>query len=196
MNEHMFNRRIEADIAEIILTERLSLIPQSPQHAKEMFGVLNDDALHEYTGGHPSTSEEDLRSRFKKLEPRMSPDGSEIWLNYVLQKAKAELIGYVQATVSLQSAYVAWVIGTRWQRKGCAGEASLALVKWLIAHDVKWIRACVNPLHRSSQGVAKRAGLSRTTELIDGEEVWEVTCKTTGTSAQQPHAADAEERRR
>jgi RimJ/RimL family protein N-acetyltransferase len=170
----MFNKRIEASIRQIILTDRLALIPQTPAHAKEMFRILNDLSLHEYTGGQPPKSEEWLENRFKRFEPRVSPDGSEIWLNYVVQMPNSELIGYVQATVTAQFAYIAWVVGSKWQRHGYAGEASLALVQWLIANDAKKIRACVNPSHRASQCVAKRAGLNRTSEMIDGEEVWEL----------------------
>ena len=68
------------------------------QHADEMFAVLSDPAIYEYEN-QPPASVEWLRARFEKLESRRSADGTEQWLNWVVRRADAGLIGYVQATV-------------------------------------------------------------------------------------------------
>jgi hypothetical protein len=44
--------------AEAISTDRLDLLPLSVGHAGEMASVLDDPALHTFTGGSPSTAEE------------------------------------------------------------------------------------------------------------------------------------------
>src|SRR6266545_4431973 len=46
-----------------------------------------------------SRSLEWLRARFTKLESRLSANGQEQWLNWVIRLPNSELIGYVQATV-------------------------------------------------------------------------------------------------
>jgi RimJ/RimL family protein N-acetyltransferase len=70
------------------------------------------------------------------------------------------------------TAYVAWVVGSPWQRQGFAAEAAAALVAWLRGEGVAEIVAHIHPEHRASAAVATRAGLRPTAELADGEQVW------------------------
>jgi RimJ/RimL family protein N-acetyltransferase len=63
-----------------------------------MFIVLSDPAIYEFENQAP-VSVEWLRNRFAKLESRLSPDGQQRWLNWVIRLPKGELIGYVQATI-------------------------------------------------------------------------------------------------
>lgn len=72
--------------------------PLVAAHAHEMFGVLSDPAIYE-SANAPPPSEEWLRSRYRRLEQRRSPDGNELWLNWVARVPCGELVGYVQATV-------------------------------------------------------------------------------------------------
>ena len=49
----------------------------------------------------------------------MSPDGSEVWANWVVRVREQETaIGVTQATIHAETADVAWVIGTAWQGAG------------------------------------------------------------------------------
>jgi RimJ/RimL family protein N-acetyltransferase len=106
-------------------------------------------------------------------ESRRSPDGREVWLNWIVRRRDSrEAVGYAQATVHPSHAYVAWVIGTSWQGRGYASESAGRLVRWLRSVGVHEIRACVNPAHAASGTVALRAGLRRTAVVQDGEEVW------------------------
>ncbi|MEK7412872.1 MAG: GNAT family N-acetyltransferase [Planctomycetota bacterium] len=162
-----------SDATLLIHTARLELEPILPVHATEMFPVLNDPALHTFTGGSPPATVEQLAQRYTKLASRRSPDGSELWYNWLMRdQTQRVAIGYMQSTVTSTHAYIAWVVGTAWQGQKFAAEAAQAVVTWLEAQGVSEIRACVNPRHASSQGVARRAGLLRTNQLNDGEEVW------------------------
>lgn len=76
----------------------ITLEPQTADHAAEMFVVLSDPAIYEFENEAP-ISVEWLRKRFAKLESRLSPDGQQRWLNWVIRLSKGELIGYVQATI-------------------------------------------------------------------------------------------------
>ncbi|WP_405618794.1 GNAT family N-acetyltransferase [Streptomyces sp. NBC_01511] len=94
--------RIEA---EVIGTERLVLVPQRVEHAREMAGVLSDPALHTFIGGEPATADE-LRSRYARMAAGPA-DPAVSWCNWVIRlreseesAAKGQLVGTVQATIS------------------------------------------------------------------------------------------------
>ncbi len=168
-----------------LATARLSLLPIVAEHAPLLFGVLADPALHAFTGGEPPASVEALRARFTHWERRRSPDGSELWFNWlVLEQAGGTAIGYVQTTVRNPSiADVAWVIGAPWQRQGYATEAAAAVVRWLEGLSVTHVRACIAPAHTASERVAERVGLSLTSAWEDGEQVWSRTAAERGDAA-------------
>jgi RimJ/RimL family protein N-acetyltransferase len=156
-----------------ILTPRLKLVPMVRAHAAIMFPILSDSRLYAFTGGSPPVSEESLAAIYTARESRRSPDGAELWLNWLLwEREGGEGIGYAQATVHAAHAYVAWVVGTQWQNLGHASGAAAALVRWLHAMGVPEIRACVNPAHSASRRVARNAGLQQTGTVVDGEGVW------------------------
>lgn len=162
-----------AVLNESISTDRVVLVPLRREHADDLFPILADIALYEFTNDQPPVSVETLRARYAALEARHSPDGADLWLNWALcETATGESIGYVQATVTPRHADVAWVVGAAWQRRGYATEAARALVDWLRSSGVRAIRARIHPLHTASQRVAANVGLSRTPEIVDGEDVW------------------------
>jgi RimJ/RimL family protein N-acetyltransferase len=143
------------------------------EHADALFPVLKDPLLYEFTHDEPPVSVALLRSRYGLLESRRSPDGTQAWLNWALFERDTGLsVGYVQATVESIDADIAWVVGTRWQRRGYATEAVIALIDWLHNAGVQVVRAKIHPLHAASQRVAVKAGLAVTEEIIDGENLW------------------------
>jgi RimJ/RimL family protein N-acetyltransferase len=152
-----------------IAAPRLELTPLAVADAGAMAGVLADERLHEFTGGHPATVSE-LRARYtRQVAGSGRPD--EAWLNWIVRRA-GEPVGYVQATVADSIAEIAWVIGTPWQGRGYATEATRALVDWLRAQRVRSVVANIHPGHRASERVATAAGLAPTDEMADGERVW------------------------
>jgi RimJ/RimL family protein N-acetyltransferase len=158
-----------------ITTDRLVLTPLLPDDADEMVGVLGDPALHRYIGGQPASLAE-LRERYRLLAAG-SPYPGEVWRNWIVRvRADRSPVGTVQATVVHErdgrTAAIAWVIGVPWQGRGFAAEAARALVGWLRAGGVRTITANIHPDHHASAGVAARAGLTVTDEIIDGEQVW------------------------
>jgi pimeloyl-ACP methyl ester carboxylesterase len=56
-------------------TERLDLEPLVAEHAAELGPLLDDVALHKFTGGKPLSAEV-LAARYARLAHRRSPDGS------------------------------------------------------------------------------------------------------------------------
>ncbi len=156
-----------------IPTERLVLTPLLVEDAEEMMGVLDDERLHEFTGGHPLTQRQ-LLDRYRQLVAG-ARDPSQEWLNWVIrQRPDMIAIGTVQATVRSGEdlrADVAWEIGIPWQGHGFATEAASGMVAWLRSVGVDHLSANIHPDHHASRRVAARLGLVPTDDLCDGETV-------------------------
>jgi RimJ/RimL family protein N-acetyltransferase len=159
-------------------TSRLDLVPINREHAASMFSVLIDPALYEFTGGSPPVDIETLALKYEYWESRTSPDGSELWLNWVIRlRDSGKLIGHVQAGLDLthaDGADVAWIVGSRWQKHGYATEAAKRVVDWVLELEVPEIRASINPENTASIKVAERAGLVRTNEFSRSELIWKL----------------------
>jgi RimJ/RimL family protein N-acetyltransferase len=116
----------------VIDTSSFTLEPQTAAHANEMFVVLSDPAIYEYEN-KPPPSLEWLRVRFMKLETRLSADGHEQWLNWVIRLPTSELIGYVQATVSPEGqAGIAYELSSAYWGRGLAFQAVQAMISELV----------------------------------------------------------------
>jgi RimJ/RimL family protein N-acetyltransferase len=159
-----------------ITTERLTLAPLTVVDADEMVGVLNDERLHAFVGGHPLPLDE-LRDRYRRLVAGPTEPGHE-WRNWIVRsKPDGAAVGIVQASLSTLSdgrtaAEVAWVIGMAWQGQGFASEAARALVDWLRTHGVDEVTAHIHPDHHASATVARHAGFRPTAARAEGETVW------------------------
>ncbi|MDB5873902.1 MAG: hypothetical protein JWQ07_3344 [Ramlibacter sp.] len=106
----------------------LTLEPQMAAHAGEMFALLSDPAIYEHEN-EPPVSLDWLRDRFARLESRQSPDGRQLWLNWVIRLPSSELAGYVQATVHPGGrAAIAYVLASRYWGRGLARRAVEAML--------------------------------------------------------------------
>ncbi len=158
-----------------IVTERLRLHPLRLEDADEMVDVLGDPMLHEFTGGKPATLAE-LRDRYQSWVQGSGSD-SELWLNWIVRiVADGSPIGALQATIAnpetTPEALVAWTIGSAWQRRGYASEATIGLMQWLARQGIRSVVAHIHPDHVASARVAASAGLRPTDDTVDGEIVW------------------------
>jgi RimJ/RimL family protein N-acetyltransferase len=150
------------------------LSPLVEQDADAMAHVLDDERMHEFTGGRPFTVDE-LRARYRRLAVGFSSDGTEQWLNWIVRTTvDGQPIGAMQATVAADgtTADVAWEVGVPWQGHGYASEAAGAVVGWLVEAGMSRIRALIHPDHEASARVAANAGLEPTADVVDGEVVW------------------------
>ncbi len=157
--------------------ERLGLEPLRVDDAEEMAPLLDDAAIHAFTGGRPATLGE-LRERYARQVAGHSPDGSQRWLNWIVRRrSDGQAVGFVQATVGEQdgllSAEVAWVIAPPYQRRGYAREAAHLMATWLREQHITAIAAHVHPEHHASNAVARSIGLSPTGAYDDGEARWQ-----------------------
>lgn len=146
---------------QIIRTARLTLEPQAAAHADEMFAVLGDPAIYEYEN-EPPPSVDWLRQRFTKLESRLSPDGTEQWLNWVMRLPASGLIGYVQATVFPSArAAIAYQLASSFWGRGFASEAVRAMIAELAGHyRVESLSAVLKRENLRSLRLLERLGFS------------------------------------
>lgn len=145
-------------------------------HAAELAPLLDDAALHEFTGGVP-LSAADLAVRYARLVARRSPEGDQMWGNWLIRvRATGAAAGIVQATLpaggpAAGPGEVAWVVVRAAQGRGYASEAARSLVG--VLQQAGWtVIAHIHPGHVASQRVAHAAGLSPTTDIRDGEIRW------------------------
>ena len=156
-------------------SDRLVLSPMVQDDSGDLFELVRDPALHQFTGGAPPASADEVRERIRLREDRRSPEGDELWLNWTLRvRAFNQVVGYVQAGVGEKSADLAWVVGTRFQSRGYATEAGRRVAAWIReCLKVTEFRAAIHPEHTASCRVATRIGLRPSCELTDeGEQIW------------------------
>lgn len=141
-----------------------------------MAGLLDDDRLHEFTGGAPLTRD-GLRRQYARQAAGRSADGAASWLNWILRRRHDHVaVGYIQATVPAvppaRTAALAWMVGLAFQGQGYAREASAAAMRTLSADGINSFTARIHPEHAASIALARSLGFRPTSEWIDGETVW------------------------
>ena len=145
-----------------------------------MVGVLADVRIYEFIGGVPDTLES-LTARYERQVVGRSPDGSELWFNWIVRTANDLVaIGHVQATVrsdksEFDTAELAWVLAPLVQGQGFATEAAQAVLEWLRFQGCSNFIAHVHPEHDASMRVAQRLGFHVTATMYDGEARWELS---------------------
>src|ERR1043166_5322402 len=95
-----------------------------------MFDVLRDPLIYRYLDFGPPPSLEHLQRVYATLERRVSPDGLEGWLNWIVVLDEAP-IGLVQATISAAGCEVAYILGSAHWGRGYAHEAMTAMLAHL-----------------------------------------------------------------
>jgi len=170
------------------------------EHADEMVDLLADRRLYAFYDDEASPTLDELRLRYARQSAGRSPDGREIWHNWIVRvRETGQVAGFVQATVGAtagtssagadtaatpfdgaSSAELAWVIGTSFQKRGYATEAVAAVATAvrgpdsLTGDDVELVHAHIAPGNLASQAVARRLGLVPTSVVVDGETRWQL----------------------
>jgi len=139
----------------------LVLEPQMAAHAEAMFAVLSDPRIYEYENAPPA-SVDWLRERFRKLETRLSADGQELWLNWVIRLPDGELAGFVQATVSAGGrAAIAYELASAHWGRGIAYHAVQAVIDELVdCFGVHTLYAVLKRDNRRSLRLLERLGFA------------------------------------
>lgn len=135
------------------------LEPLAEAHAEALFEVLSDPAIYEFEG-MPPPSVAALAAGIRRKLSRVSPDGREVWLNWVVRVPDGRLAGYVQATVYASgTAQVGYEFASRHWRQGI-GSAALGWVLQELAraHAVHTVVAVLKAANFRSLGLLARLG--------------------------------------
>jgi RimJ/RimL family protein N-acetyltransferase len=162
---------------QVIMTPRLVLKPLTAADAPSMFELLLDPRIHEYLDQGPPESVEALCAHYLKLERRTSPDGSEQWLNWVVQDTEGRPLGFVQATIeSPTRTWVAFVFARQHWGRGYAHEATQAMIDCLASvYGAKRCLATVEADNDRSIGLLNRLAFRLSTGAEAAEHVLTAT---------------------
>ena len=140
----------------------IELEPQVAAHAPEMFAVLSDPAIYEFENAPPE-SVVWLTAHFAKLESRVSPDGAERWLNWVIRLPGGVLAGYVQATIAQDgTAQIAYELASRFWRRGIGSAAVRAMLAELaVSYAVTVCTATLKERNYRSLALLRHLGFER-----------------------------------
>jgi [ribosomal protein S5]-alanine N-acetyltransferase len=157
----------------ILPAVRFRLEPLAEHHAAVMFEGLSDPIAYRYIPQEPPSQVEELAARYKWLERRRSPDGSEAWLNWPLIDITNKAHGYVQATVDLASkeAAIAYFIFPSSQRQGYAKEALCALLPALRdAYGIVRFNAEIDTRNQASIRLVESLGFELVRHVKNADE--------------------------
>jgi RimJ/RimL family protein N-acetyltransferase len=163
------------DLALVVETPRLRLVPVTLDSANDLFPVLRDERLREYMSDIPR-NEDELVEWLERSRLRRSVDGSAVFLTWVIRLVPSEQpLGYCQATIHDDaSADVHIVVGTHYAGHGVATEAVDGMVRALRGPlGVGELRVHIHPENHVAQQLFARAGL-HCSGMVDpvGDEVW------------------------
>ena len=153
-----------------IVTSRLTLEPLGAAHAERLFEPFSDLALYKFLPSDPPASLQAMRERYRRLEMRRSPDGTQLWLNWAVKHPSA-YAGLVEATVNKDaSAHIAYFTFRNFQRQGLASEAVEAVLMHL-KNDVGVDRALalVDTRNEASWRMLERLGFERHKLIKDAD---------------------------
>ena len=153
-------------------SERLVLEPLVGAHADALWTGLAEPSLYSFVPGDPPADLESRRARFRRLETRRSPDGSEAWLNWAARLADgSDHVGLVEATVRPdRSALVAYFVFVPFARRGYGTEAVRESIRWLVSTGVHRFEARIATRNVASWRLVERLGFVRVGRLRDGWE--------------------------
>src|SRR5438046_755888 len=146
---------------------KIRLEPFEERHAEALFEGLKAEAIYRFIDERPPGSLAALRERYRRLQQRRSPDGSETWLNWAIWSLSGErYVGYVQATMRRDgSASIAYVIFPDAWRNGFATEAVSMMMKDLVeAYGANEFRAMVDKRNSASIALLRKLGFKAANE--------------------------------
>lgn len=147
----------------VLTTERLRIEPLRSQHAGMVYESLQESQIYSYIPEDPPTKS-DLQRRYDYLENACSPDGTELWLNWVVFLRDSQTpIGTLQASLPQnQPASFAYIVFPRHWRQGYAREMTDAMLHYLFdVHSLPSVYAEIDTRNIASIRLVESLGLSR-----------------------------------
>ena len=146
-----------------LISERLRIEPIRSAHAELVFSSLQNPAIYTYLPEDPPTAEV-LQKRYDFWEKGRSPDGEELWLNWVaFLRDSMTPIGTFQATLPRGKAGAfAYVVFPSFWRRGYAREMTACVITHLFeAHRMPSLYAEIDTRNTGSIRLVESLGLTR-----------------------------------
>jgi RimJ/RimL family protein N-acetyltransferase len=126
-----------------------------------MFAALSDPAIYEFENAPPQSLTW-LTERFTRLESRVSPDGAELWLNWVIRVSGGALAGYVQATIMRdRTADIAYELASKFWRQGIGSAAVSGMLGELaVSYEVHTCVATLKERNYRSLALLQKLGFA------------------------------------
>lgn len=143
--------------------ESLIIVPLRPEDAEEMFVGLSDEQGYHFIPDEPPATIETLRERYVMLSSGGLPDGSEIWLNWIIRYGNENVAsGYTQSTITGNDALIGYHVFPAFWRKGIgATSVILTLGEVFARKGVTVARAFVDTRNIASISLLEKLGFSR-----------------------------------
>lgn len=155
-------------------SDRLLIKPLKASFAAAAFPKLQDDDLYRWISMSKPKSVESLQENWARLDSRMSPDGSEIWLAwFVTRRIDDSPVGCID--VSIDQHMVANNFGyyffvDEWG-KGYGTEAASVVVRHLFSSGVKCLMATVTVGNHASVSLLKKLGFHFTRTIPNNDKL-------------------------
>jgi RimJ/RimL family protein N-acetyltransferase len=148
-------------------TERLTVEPLTGKHANFLFPLMQDQRIYEWISSLPPNDMDKLAEVWKQRETRVSPDGQEAWLNWVVRrKSDGAFVGKLDVSVN-----VGYFFFPEYWGEGYATESILALTQHLAVYGVKKMIATVTMGNAASYRVLEKSGYKRTRVIKDNDQI-------------------------
>jgi [ribosomal protein S5]-alanine N-acetyltransferase len=146
-----------------IATARLVLEPLVVAHSAEAWDGLRDPRLYAFLPDDPPEDVGALARRYAAWQRRCSPDGAELWLNWLARETSSgRAVGTFQATVAGDVALVAYVLFAPQCGRGLAREGAAGVVSALFARTpVQAVRAEIDSRNARSIRLVEALGFRR-----------------------------------
>jgi len=155
----------------LLSSERLRIEPLRIEHTEQVMSDLQDPAIYRYLPGDPP-SPQALHRRHAAWVVGHSPDGGELWLNWVAFLGDTMLpIGTAQATLPRQGpGMFAYTIFPPYWRQGYAKEMTRSVLDHLFkTHKSTELRAEIDTRNIGSIRVVESLGLARVALTRDAD---------------------------
>ncbi len=159
-----------------ISAHRLSLEPLVAAHADFLFCSLCDERIYRWIDAGGPKDLNQLRTKWKRKESRLSPGGDEVWLNWAIRLGKeGSYIGQLDACLDSPSraTNVGFVFFPEYWGHGYATESLLAVKAVLVENGISFMRATVATQNIASGRVLEKVGFipgNLVTDEIDTRE--------------------------
>lgn len=154
-----------------ISTSRLKLEAITEDHTDPLWELFRDPELHRFTPFEP-ISRDKLRERCSRWSKRRSPDGKELWLNWIARLSSTEeAVGHFQVGINQDGvATIGYLLARRYQNQGLSTETLEAIFSYLTnTLGVREVKAWSDTRNLASHRLAKKLGMLQIELIKDAD---------------------------